>query len=79
MGILPIPMGFMPIWPCLCPGIWPICPGPAPLTGPGPPMELFIIMFPNWFWLACWGNCAWEYELQFTKTGILIHDYLCKH
>lgn len=63
IGILLITMGFMPIWPCICAGTWPICPAPAPLTGPGPPMELFIITGPNWPWLPCWGNCCWGYEL----------------
>lgn len=66
IGILPIPIGFIPIWLCLWPGIWPICPAPAPLTGPVAPMELFIIIGPNWFWLPCWGNCGCEYELKTT-------------
>lgn len=64
-------MEFVPI--CICPGIcpgiwpciWPICALPAPLTGPGPPMEPFIIMLPpNWPGFPCWVNCCWGYELK---------------
>lgn len=59
IGMRPMPMGFMPIWPC----IGGICPAPLPFTPPC--MEPFIIIPPYCPGAPCWGYCCCcEYELE---------------